>query len=62
MPANPHHPQVGNLQISANAKTFGKQAPVNMTAIVNTSDTASPRLARWSASIALQHFHVPQRT
>jgi len=26
MPADPHHPQVGNLQISANAKTFGKQA------------------------------------
>jgi hypothetical protein len=27
MPAYPHHSQVGNLKISANAKTFGKQAP-----------------------------------
>ena len=26
MPADPHRPQVGNLQISANAKTLGKQA------------------------------------
>jgi hypothetical protein len=30
--------------------------PVSMTAIVNTSDTASPRVARWSASVA--HFGV----
>jgi hypothetical protein len=26
MPADPHHPQVGNLEISANAKAFGEQA------------------------------------
>jgi hypothetical protein len=29
-----------------------------MTAIVNTSDTAAPGVARWSASIALPHFDV----
>jgi hypothetical protein len=26
MSADPHHPQVSNLQISANTKTFGNQA------------------------------------
>jgi hypothetical protein len=26
MPADPHHPQIGNLKISADPKTFGKQA------------------------------------
>jgi hypothetical protein len=32
--------------------------PVSMTAIVNMSDTASPGVARWSASIALPHCGV----
>ena len=63
IPADPHHPEVGNLQMNANSKTFGKQATRQHDRhrkYVRYRLSACGEMVRSIASSALLCSQVPQ--